>query len=305
MDARQPNSAIAKKIGISKQSVQYRINNLMKKGIVEGFYPIINVPKLGYMYCRISISLKDTTEEDEEKMIKELTADKRCFWIFTIQGMYDLLIATWMRTITDLKELIEDILIKYGKFIKDLNDTVTTDVIHYQQRYLIKTKDTREIHIKETKERIEIDELDKKILIKLCDNARYSLMELSQLIGESAKTIGYRIKRMEKLKLIEGYRAIVDHKKLGYTYYKLWMNTTNITKEKLERIKTYLKSQTATIYQVEGVGKPEFLDVEIMVKTNNELLEFVKKLKKEFPYTIGSYRQIMFVDTKKVRYYPF
>ena len=49
MHARQPNSQLAKKVGLSKQAVQYRISRLQEKGIIKGFYPVINVPKLSYL----------------------------------------------------------------------------------------------------------------------------------------------------------------------------------------------------------------------------------------------------------------
>ena len=59
------------------------------------------------------------------------------------------------------------------------------------------------------------------------------------------------------------------------------------------------------LYIVEGVGLPEDLDVEVMVRSNVELFNFVKDLKLKFPNLIGDYRTFMFIDTKKVRYLPF
>ena len=64
--ARLPLSSLARKIGLSKQGVEYKLHNLVKKRVIKGFYPVINVPKLGYLYCRLSFSMKNLTSKREQ-----------------------------------------------------------------------------------------------------------------------------------------------------------------------------------------------------------------------------------------------
>ncbi|MBI2143762.1 AsnC family transcriptional regulator, partial [Candidatus Woesearchaeota archaeon] len=52
MDARQPLSAIAKKVGLSREVVNYRIRQLERRNIVKGYYTVLDTAKLGLMYCR-------------------------------------------------------------------------------------------------------------------------------------------------------------------------------------------------------------------------------------------------------------
>lgn len=42
-----------------------------------------------------------------------------------------------------------------------------------------------------------------------------------------------------------------------------------------------------------------------MVRTNEELYQFIKDLKVKFPALIGDYKTFMFINTEKVRYLPF
>lgn len=60
-----------------------------------------------------------------------------------------------------------------------------------------------------------IDEKDLKILEILKANSRFTNMELSKKTGIAATTVHNRIKKMEKMGIITGYRASVDHRKLG------------------------------------------------------------------------------------------
>lgn len=304
-DARMPYSKIAKQIGLSKQGAEYKLKNLVKKGVIKGFYPVINVPKMGYFYCRLCLVLKNTTPEKEKEILDYLKKDNRFFWVFTAQGVFDVLIVMWAKTISEFKDAITDLLSEYGKFIKSKNESLTTDVIHYQHRYLLNVKDTKEIHIKETKELIEIDDSEKEILKILCEDARISLVEIAGRIKLSPKVVSYKIKKLEKLKIIEGYRPIIDHNQLGYTYYKLWINIHYENINEIKKLYSYVKENPIVLYVVKGVGLPEDLDIEVMVKTNQELFNFVKDLKLKFPNLIEDYRTFMFIDTKKVRYLPF
>jgi len=47
-DSRQTLSQLAKKVGLSKQVIDYRIKSLVKRKIISQFYTVINISKMGY-----------------------------------------------------------------------------------------------------------------------------------------------------------------------------------------------------------------------------------------------------------------
>ena len=61
-----------------------------------------------------------------------------------------------------------------------------------------------------------IDELDKKILNALMDNARIPYAELAKNFSVSAATIHVRIEKMKSSGIITGTHLAVNHKQLGY-----------------------------------------------------------------------------------------
>lgn len=304
-EARMPYSVLAKRVGLSKQGAEYKVNNLMKKGVIKGFYPIINVPKLGYVYGRFCFSFKNITKEKEKEIITALKNNDKIFWIFTAQGFFDVLTAIWVENISEFRLFIEDFLMRYGSYIDTINESINTEVIHYQNRFLLKDKKTQEINIKETSKRVVIDAIDKAILKMLCDDARASLVHIAKHVGTSAKVVAYRIKRMEKEKLIEGYRPIINYNILGYAYYKIWIKLHNINKLELTKLYEFLKQNPIVLYLVKGIGFPGELDMEVVVQSNIELYEFIKELKLTFPSMIGEQKIFMFMETKKVRFLPF
>jgi len=59
-----------------------------------------------------------------------------------------------------------------------------------------------------------IDDSDRKILILLQENAKLTTKEIADKLGLSVTPVYERIKRLEKLKYISGYVALVDRKKV-------------------------------------------------------------------------------------------
>lgn len=64
----------------------------------------------------------------------------------------------------------------------------------------------------------QIDATDRKILHELVANARIAVAELGRKVGLSKTPVAARIKAMEELGLITGYRAIISPIKLGLSH---------------------------------------------------------------------------------------
>ena len=62
----------------------------------------------------------------------------------------------------------------------------------------------------------DIDELDRKILSILMQNAKRPYSEIAQELYVSGGTIHVRMKKMEQMGIVKGYKLDVDYGKLGY-----------------------------------------------------------------------------------------
>lgn len=61
-----------------------------------------------------------------------------------------------------------------------------------------------------------MDDIDKKIISQLQDNARTPLKAMAENVFLSSPAVSARIERLEKEGIISGYEAKVNHAKLGY-----------------------------------------------------------------------------------------
>jgi len=301
-DARQSNSELARKVGLSKQGVDYRIKQMIKNGIILGFYPIINLPRLGYLYGRIWLKFHNLTREKEAEILEKFIKNPRINWSHKTEGNYDVLISFWAKNLDEIKRVSHELLLEYGNFIKEKKGSVGIRLVHFQNRYLLETKEGKEISAEESKETMKIDELDKKILKELCHDARIPLVKLAKKLGVSSKVVSYRIKNLEKKKIILGYRPHINFDIMGWKLYKVIFHFTNVTEEKYKRFRALIKNNPRVVYIVDDIGID--FDVEIMVRSISELYDFIKEIKYRFPDLIREYETLALVRFLKINYLP-
>ena len=90
-NARQPISALAKKVRLSKQSAAYRVKKLTAEDkVVEKFLTLLNVSKLGYTNYKVFLRTQNVSEDDEAKMVKHITAHPHVMWFASCDGAWDM-----------------------------------------------------------------------------------------------------------------------------------------------------------------------------------------------------------------------
>jgi len=66
LDARQTDSQIAKKVGLSRDAVRYRIAKLLEEGYINYFMTVLNSMKLGFEWYRTFFKFQNMTVKKEE-----------------------------------------------------------------------------------------------------------------------------------------------------------------------------------------------------------------------------------------------
>lgn len=61
-----------------------------------------------------------------------------------------------------------------------------------------------------------MDEIDRKIIEVLCDDARTSLRKISEKIGVSLGSVSNRVKRLEENGIIRGYTVLLNAEEIGW-----------------------------------------------------------------------------------------
>ncbi|MBC3758800.1 Lrp/AsnC family transcriptional regulator [Hyunsoonleella sp. SJ7] len=120
-----------------------------------------------------------------------------------------------------------------------------------------------------------IDELNSKILKCLQDNARQSNAEIGRQVGISSPAVSERIKKMEDLGIIEGYKALVSPFEIGYQLKAIITLRAFMGKLKpfLEKVKTF--DEVVNCYRITG---DENIVMEVVLKNQKHLEAFIDNL---------------------------
>jgi Lrp/AsnC family leucine-responsive transcriptional regulator len=120
-----------------------------------------------------------------------------------------------------------------------------------------------------------IDSLNWKILKCLQQNARQSNAEIGRQVGISSPAVSERIKKMEDLGIIEGYKTMVSPFEIGYQLKAIITMRAFMGKLKpfMEKVKTY--DEIVNCYRITG---DENFVMEVVLKNQKHLEQFIDQL---------------------------
>jgi DNA-binding Lrp family transcriptional regulator len=130
-----------------------------------------------------------------------------------------------------------------------------------------------------------INNLEKKILKSLNEDARKSFREVAMEIGTSTTTIYNNVKKMEKSGILEGYVPAVNEELLGYNHCTIFM--LRIAQGKLQKVYDVIirYPEVREIYDVTGDWDAILI---CFFKTRQDLDHFLKT-----KLTIPSVQRVM------------
>jgi len=301
-NSRQSNSQIAKKIGLSKQAVGYRIDNLLKNKVITGFYCVIDTNKIGYNFYRLALKLKNTGIKKEKEIIPYLKGKKNIAWIIKTRGKWDLAIGLWCKSILEFEEILGNFLNKFNQFIEEKYSSIAFQIYDLGNRFILNHNITKiELNIEEKKEKV--DKIGMNILSELSLNARENIITLSKKIKISPRLLIYRIKKLEKNNIIRAYRPILNFEKFGLTYYKLFLTLNQKNSKITKELEDFLEKNKQVIYTTKSFGSYDF-EFECLFQKDLELFQFIDKIRETFPDLITNLEISIFEKVFKQSFFP-
>ncbi|MFC1742310.1 Lrp/AsnC family transcriptional regulator [Nanoarchaeota archaeon] len=298
-DCRQSESGIARRVGLSRESVRYRISKMLEKGIIKGFVTYINSVRLDQRWFRIFLKFRNHTPEKEKEMIGWLK--EKCCWLFDVEGEWDLAVGILVETTYDYRNIMEEFLERYNRYVEEhdfailINDWVCSKDILLGS----KKRTTPPLLIgyrRYQEQKIErLDETDLKVLLAVLNDARKKTIDIARETGLTEMIVRHRLKKMQERDIIIGYKAVISMNKLGYNLFNISLELVDYTAEQKRELITYLRQHPA----VERISEyvPSFgLEATIRVKSLAELYEEIGKIRRRFSGIIREYGFLHYVE---------
>ncbi|MBI2577039.1 Lrp/AsnC family transcriptional regulator [Candidatus Woesearchaeota archaeon] len=300
-NSRQSISQIAKKVGLSRDIVNYRLNQLVNKGVIGGFYTVIDVSKLGFLFCRIFLRFQKIDPRKEEEIIQYCKQTRSIGWLYTIDNRWNLVFAVYVKSIHELEEVYDSLTYKYGDYLAERSVSIATKIYHFRHNYLFGTDDFSEMVLGGAGT-VDVDPTDLNLLKVLSPDARLPLIEVAKKVNLTPNAAKYRINRLIKSCVILGFRAKLDTKLLGYEHYKVFLFLENTTKKLMAKLTTYLRFHPNVIYITKAIGASD-LEFEAMLRNRNELHELMRELRSKFSNILKDYETMLLFEEVMIGYY--
>lgn len=127
---------------------------------------------------------------------------------------------------------------------------------------------------------IKLTKADKIILKEIAFNSRILEKELARKCNLSKDSIRYRIARLEKVGIINGYGVFIDYTRLGYESYKLYLRL-NATFEQRKKLRMFLEGRKEVFATFESNGNWD-VAVAVFAKNRQEYNSFENDLLAQF-----------------------
>lgn len=305
MNARMPMTELAKKVGLSRQVVEYRIKRMQRENIIFGAIGVFDSVVVGHSWYRVAFRLINATKEEKDELIKHLANHEHICWLGEVGGNWDLAMNFVCKDNFQFNEVFENLIETHGKLIRDYEILIYTDVHDLQRKYILKDEEQRKEFFHEMKYNasVKLDTLDKNIIRELSKDALISNVDLGQKLGVAANTIKNRINEMMKNKLLLGFRLFVNPSVLGYKSHMLFLEITKLDLQREKELYNYLKSIPNVTFLVKHIGKWR-IGMEIETKSTEEFQEIFVDIRGRFSDIITNFESFPLFKDHAINYFP-
>jgi Lrp/AsnC family transcriptional regulator for asnA, asnC and gidA len=305
LDSRQSFAQIGKKVGLHKDAVAYRVNNLLEKGIIK-FVTSINEFKVGINYLRFFLTYQYTSSEAKKEIIDFFVNNPYSVAVHSAEGHYNLVVLFAVKNTPQFFQQWNNMFCEYRDHFSEQVFSVLCDSIEYKFSFLLDEKD----RVNEDRALIrriddgkpaKIDELDIQIIKLIHNNARMPTTEIAKKLNSTAVTINSRIKKLVEKGVILGFRALVDYSLIGYQYFKVDLILKD--PKRIHEISDYIVKNPHLMGKMKSIGHVD-LELVFFLQNANHLYEIMNDLTSKFPEVIRNYNYYTHTKTYKYQYLP-
>ena len=288
LNPRITTSALAKKVRLSQQVVDYRLRRLQEQKLIAQFGTIFNLNKLGYQQYRILFQLGKSNEEQKKGILGYLQK-RGVYWCALIGGKWDLLVVVWVKDYAEFEHFLDGIFTRFREIIRDYDSVYVLYHEFYTHKFLWNNHASKPltINLKQNSSRLDLDVIDEKILGLIKNNCRLSALETGRIVGVNYKTVQNHIRTLEQQGLIVGYRTFLKSEEIGNKAYLLLLSFRHYGQEEEKRLQGYSRTHPQITQFLKLFGGWSIM-LHLRVKDSRELQKIIVEIKENYP-SIGNY----------------
>lgn len=119
VDARASLFSISRKLKITPDKVRYRIKGLIKKGVLQAFWPLVSVSKLGFQWNVVLLKLRKLDKKSDKALEYFFKNSSSTPWASRTFGNYDIVAHVFAKDQQHFYSILEELREKFGDIIQE------------------------------------------------------------------------------------------------------------------------------------------------------------------------------------------
>jgi DNA-binding Lrp family transcriptional regulator len=300
-DSRQSLSQLAKRLREGRDRVSYRVERLVREGVIRQFTVTINPYRLGYTLYKTYLKVSKQRGR-YESLIKLLGAHPRVYWIADCDGRWDLIFATFARSPFEFFEIQNKILQSCSDIIISFTNLTLVNVWMHRKSYLA-AREVSPFLIGGPPSAYSLEESDWDILRLLSEDARMSFTDIARKLSVPESTIRYRLENLEESGLVVGYRVELALSRLGMMFFKAQLYLATYELDDLKKLRAYCGKQPNITYFIEQIGDSP-VELELEVSGYEQFTEIINDLRATFPTMIRNVETVL-INRSRFKWVPY
>ena len=272
---------IAKKTRLSPEGVLKMIKRLEEARVITRFNTKINYARVGYKIYPVHIKLLKLNTAIISEIKEIISKHKTCAWYTFCEGEYDLLLS--------FKILSEKEKLDMNQLLLEISDNVLEKeisiVLHafeigksfLDQEYTAKLFPTFNHYL----EKAELSDEEVEILNILKSNSRETVLNLSKKVNLSTRVVSSKIKKLEKLKVISGFKTKINTATLSFQPCIALISLGKYNDQELQKFMTYCQQKRGINYLVRQIGKYD-MELTIDIHNVNDFYKLMNDIREQF-----------------------
>ena len=225
-------------------------------------------------------------------------------WVVSCKGRFDAIFGFWARDSIEFYNIVFDILNHYSKHILTKDVAVNISWKICGRDWLVDEPCDRTAgDFGGVLGNEKIDKTDSEILSFLTKNSRTPIVEIAGALGVSSSNVLYRIRRLEKRKIIVRNGMNLGLDKLGYEFCKVLVYLQNVTRKRFDELAEHC-ADCPHVQAVVPVIAPWDFELELEVENFEHMSRIMNGIKRKFGDIIKHYETCVITKESGRRYIP-
>lgn len=292
IDSRRPVKEIATYLDEKSEKINYRLNRLLREGVINRFYCEVNPWKVGFTSFKVYLQFQGVDRGRIDEMYEFLRSSCNINWVASCLGRWDMVIEILAHDRHEFRSSFSRFHKRYSRYILSKVIGVTVEMAFMNKKWLCPEDFEANPTIMGGHPEMDVDDKDLAILRHLIKRGRDPIRQIADELGMPQTTISQRINRMIEREVLGSFRVDIDLGRFDRVFCKSFVYFAEPDEQKEKELLDYCLGLQDVVY-VNKIIAPWELEIDAHVPSFNDFTALMNDLTNRFPTLIRNFEAVI------------